>query len=92
MVPAPRVGGAELVPLSPGLGRAGSAGAEQGGARGRVNILSAYRNVFSSERDGRRLCSSRELVSQRFTWDKLKRRRHILEDFRWDAPQGTSIT
>lgn len=39
--------------------------------------LSAYRNVFSSERVGRRLCSSRELVSQRLTWDKLKRPKSI---------------
>lgn len=59
---------------------------------GAVNISSAYLNVFSSERDCRRLCRSRELVSQRFTWDKLKRPKHIPEDFRLDAPQRSSST
>lgn len=52
-----------------------------------MRISAAYLNVFSSERDTRRFFSSRELESQRFTWDKLKRPEHIPEDFRLDASQ-----
>lgn len=57
-----------------------------------MSMVSAYRNFFSSERDSRRLCSSRELSLQRFTWDKLKKPKNIPENFRWDAPQEPSIT
>ena len=57
-----------------------------------MKVLSAYRKFLSSERDNRRLCSSRALASQRFTWDKLKRPKHIPEDFRLDTPQGSNIT
>lgn len=55
-----------------------------------MRVLSAYRKFFSSERDSRRLCSSRELALQSFTWDKLKRPKHIPEDIRLDTPQGGS--
>ena len=65
-------------------------GRRGGALAGRVRVLSAYRKCFSSERDSRRLCSSRELALQSFTWDKLKRPKHIPEDIRLDTPQGGS--
>ena len=55
-----------------------------------MKVLSTYLKFFSSERDSRRLCSSRELASQRFTWDKLKRSKHIPEDFRLNTLQGST--
>lgn len=71
----------------PRLGGTGSVRAgPEGGAW--LAVLSAYRNFFSSERASRRLCRSKELASQRFTWDKLKRAKHIPEDFRMDSLRG----
>lgn len=55
---------------------------------GQLAVWSAYRNFFSSERASRRLCSSKELTSQRFTWDKLKRAKRIPEVCGLDSLKG----
>lgn len=55
---------------------------------GQLAVWSAYLNFFSSERASRRLCSSKELTSQRFTWDKLKTAKLIPEDCRLHNLKG----
>lgn len=75
----------------PRVGENRKCGGRAGCRRG-VSVSTAYRNVFSSDTDSSRFSSNRELASQRFTWDKLKRPEHVPEDDRLDTPQASSTT
>lgn len=77
-------------PFEPRAGGERSVGV--GDERGsQVNVLSTYRKFFSSERDSRRLCSSRELASQRFTLGQAGKVQAYSRGFQAEHTSGINI-